>query len=56
MTNCQKGIPVGFLPLKTLNNFLRIEHKDLFFLQYDVFRVRDYIYAKRNYQRRPVFF
>ena len=30
MTNSQKGVPVGFLPLKTLN-FLRNEHKDLFF-------------------------
>ena len=30
MTNSQKGVPVGFLPLKTLNNFLRIEHNDLF--------------------------
>ena len=31
MTNSQKGVPVGFLPLKTLNNFLRIKHKDIYF-------------------------
>ena len=31
MTNSQKGVTVGFLPLKTLNNFLRIKHKDIYF-------------------------
>ena len=55
MTNSQKGVPVGFVLLKSLNNFLRIEHKDIFcnMMHFDFVIT---CMQKRNYLRRPVFF
>ena len=50
----KKEYQLGSYHWKLLITFSELNIRISFFLQYDAFRVRDYIYAKRN--RRPVFF